>query len=68
VLVVGEGNSGAQIVAELASNASVSSVHWATQQSPKFLPLSMSGRAIFDTVAQLRKDRGGGRLVITSMN
>jgi hypothetical protein len=25
--------------------------------------LSMSGRAIFDTVAQLRKDRGGGRLV-----
>jgi putative flavoprotein involved in K+ transport len=44
VVVVGGGNSGAQIVADLADHASVT---WATQTPPSFLPDDIDGRYLF---------------------
>ena len=49
VVVVGAGNSGAQIVAELSEPASgVASVTWATLAPPTFLPDDVDGRVLFD--------------------
>lgn len=45
VLIVGEGNSGAQILAEVSKVAKAS---WATQKSPNFLPDDVDGRVLFD--------------------
>jgi putative flavoprotein involved in K+ transport len=45
VVVVGGGNSGAQIVAELSSIATVS---WATREPPHFLPDEVDGRYLFE--------------------
>ena len=45
VVVVGGGNSGAQIVAELSR---VADVRWATQTPPRFLPDGIDGRALFE--------------------
>jgi cation diffusion facilitator CzcD-associated flavoprotein CzcO len=45
VLVVGEGNSGAQIMAELAP---VSQAQWACRTAPRFLPAEVDGRVLFD--------------------
>lgn len=45
VLVVGEGNSGAQILAELSR---VSPTRWATRRAPQFLPADVDGRVLFD--------------------
>jgi cation diffusion facilitator CzcD-associated flavoprotein CzcO len=45
VIVVGGGNSGAQIVAELSSNAHVT---WATLTPPTFLPDDIDGRFLFE--------------------
>ncbi|HEX6052946.1 MAG TPA: ArsO family NAD(P)H-dependent flavin-containing monooxygenase, partial [Gemmatimonadaceae bacterium] len=44
VVVVGGGNSGAQIVADLSDNASVT---WATRRPPSFLPDDIDGRYLF---------------------
>ena len=44
VVVVGGGNSGAQIVADLASSATVT---WATRRPPTFLPDDIDGRYLF---------------------
>jgi putative flavoprotein involved in K+ transport len=44
VVVVGGGNSGAQIVADLYEHASVT---WATRTSPSFLPDDIDGRYLF---------------------
>ena len=44
VVVVGAGNSGAQIVAELSR---VATVHWATLAPPVFLPDDVDGRYLF---------------------
>ncbi|MDF1503219.1 ArsO family NAD(P)H-dependent flavin-containing monooxygenase [Roseisolibacter sp. H3M3-2] len=44
VVVVGAGNSGAQIVADLAG---VADVTWATREPPRFLPDDVDGRALF---------------------
>ena len=49
-LVVGEGNSGAQIVAELSK---VTSVKWSTKKEPEFLPDDVDGYYLF-TVASAR--------------
>ena len=45
VVVVGGGNSGAQIVAELTR---VADVTWATLASPRFLPDDVDGRVLFE--------------------
>jgi len=44
VVVVGGGNSGAQIVADLAGSATVT---WATRRPPTFLPDDIDGRYLF---------------------
>jgi len=45
VLVVGEGNSGAQILSEISKLARVK---WATNKEPSFLPDDVDGRVLFD--------------------
>jgi cation diffusion facilitator CzcD-associated flavoprotein CzcO len=45
VIVLGGGNSGAQIVAELFT---VASVTWATREPPRFLPDEVDGRYLFE--------------------
>src|SRR5262249_27766408 len=44
VIVVGGGNSGAQIVADLVRSATVT---WATRRHPTFLPDEIDGRYLF---------------------
>jgi len=44
VVVVGGGNSGAQIVADLAGRTTVT---WATRRAPRFLPDEIDGRYLF---------------------
>jgi len=45
VLIVGEGNSGAQILAEVSK---VATTKWATSKPPQFLPDEVDGRVLFD--------------------
>ncbi len=45
IVVVGGGNSGAQIVAELST---VAEVTWATREPPHFLPDEVDGRYLFE--------------------
>ncbi|WAP51395.1 ArsO family NAD(P)H-dependent flavin-containing monooxygenase [Arthrobacter sp. ATA002] len=45
VVVVGGGNSGAQIAADLAQAAAVT---WVTRHPPRYLPDDVDGRALFD--------------------
>ncbi|OHX65073.1 ArsO family NAD(P)H-dependent flavin-containing monooxygenase [Flammeovirga pacifica] len=45
ILIVGGGNSAAQIVAELSKTKKV---QWATRRPPKFLPNDVDGRYLFD--------------------
>jgi len=58
VLVVGGGNSGAQIVAELSK---VTSVTWATLTPPVFLPDEIDGRYLFDQATARYKAIQEGR-------
>lgn len=46
VLIVGEGNSGAQIVAEVSK---VADVLWSTRKEPRFLPDDIDGFDLFNT-------------------
>lgn len=56
VLVIGGGNSGAQIFAELAA---VASVVWVTLQEPVFLPDEVDGRVLFERAsARVRGEDG----------
>ncbi len=48
VLVVGAGNSGAQILAEVSR---VSATVWAVQKEPEFLPDEVDGRVLFDVAS-----------------
>jgi cation diffusion facilitator CzcD-associated flavoprotein CzcO len=60
VLVVGGGNSGAQIVAELSL---VADVTWVTLEPPRFLPDDLDGRAIFEAAtARFLARREGGAI------
>ncbi|WP_367111486.1 ArsO family NAD(P)H-dependent flavin-containing monooxygenase [uncultured Psychrobacter sp.] len=55
VLVVGGGNSGAQIFAELVPVADAS---WVTRKPPKFLPDDVDGRALFErATARIRGNK-----------
>ncbi|GGE39306.1 monooxygenase [Pedobacter psychrotolerans] len=48
VLVVGNGNSGAQILAEVSK---VATATWAVQSEPEYLPDEVDGRVLFDVAS-----------------
>lgn len=48
MLIVGGGNSGAQILAEVSK---VAKTVWATQNTPEFLPDDVDGRVLFDVAS-----------------
>jgi putative flavoprotein involved in K+ transport len=58
VLVVGGGNSGAQILAELSL---VAETTWVTLADPTFLPDHVDGRYLFDQATELYRARKEGR-------
>ncbi|MBB1242977.1 NAD(P)/FAD-dependent oxidoreductase [Streptomyces durbertensis] len=59
VLVVGGGNSGAQIAADLALSGVATT--WATRRPPQFLPDEVDGRALFDVATARRRALDAGR-------
>jgi putative flavoprotein involved in K+ transport len=62
VVVVGAGNSAAQIVAELTEpDAGVRRVTWATLAPPTFLPDEVDGRYLFDQATARYKAQQEGR-------
>ncbi|MGX1914273.1 ArsO family NAD(P)H-dependent flavin-containing monooxygenase [Streptomyces phaeochromogenes] len=58
VIVVGGGNSGAQIAADLAYDTDLT---WVTQRSPRFLADDIDGRALFDAATARRRALDEGR-------
>ncbi|WP_234545004.1 ArsO family NAD(P)H-dependent flavin-containing monooxygenase [Streptomyces shenzhenensis] len=60
VIVVGGGNSGAQIAADLALDSDVD-VTWVTQRPPRFLADDIDGRALFDVATARRRALDEGR-------
>lgn len=58
VVVVGGGNSGAQIAADLAYDTDLT---WATQRPPRFLADDIDGRALFDAATARRRALEEGR-------
>lgn len=57
VLIVGEGNSGAQILAEVSE---VANTYWATSKSPEFLADHIDGRYLFDQATQMYEAKKRG--------
>ncbi len=60
VLVVGGGNSGAQIYAELSA---VANARWVTVQEPTFLPDEVDGRVLFERATERLRAVHEGRTV-----
>ncbi|MGW1605896.1 ArsO family NAD(P)H-dependent flavin-containing monooxygenase [Streptomyces eurythermus] len=58
VIVVGGGNSGAQIAADLAHDTRLT---WATLREPRYLPDDIDGRALFDAATARRRALDAGR-------
>jgi putative flavoprotein involved in K+ transport len=58
VVVVGGGNSGAQIAADLAHDTALT---WVTQRPARFLPDDIDGRALFDHATARRRALDEGR-------
>ena len=58
VAVVGAGNSGAQILAEVSQ---VADAQWFAREPPRFMPDDVDGRALFTEAS--RRYRGGGSAV-----
>ncbi len=58
VLIVGEGNSGAQILAEVSKVANTS---WATVKDPEYLPDDVDGRVLFDVATAKYKAEKEGK-------
>ncbi|QIK68237.1 NAD(P)/FAD-dependent oxidoreductase [Nocardioides sp. HDW12B] len=57
VVVVGGGNSAAQVLAEVST---VAEVTWVTQRPPRFLPDDVDGRVLFETAtARVQAQREG---------
>ncbi len=52
VIVVGGGNSGAQIAADLAADTELT---WATQRPPRYRADDIDGRALFDAATARRR-------------
>ena len=59
VVVVGGGNSGAQVLADLLGHAE--SVTWATLHPPRFLPDEVDGRVLFDQATERYRAQREGR-------
>lgn len=59
VLVVGAGNSGAQVAADLLGTAA--RVHWATRSTPGWLPDDVDGRVLFEHATKAVADLAAGR-------
>ncbi|MFJ1567886.1 ArsO family NAD(P)H-dependent flavin-containing monooxygenase [Streptomyces erythrochromogenes] len=59
VVVVGGGNSGAQIAADLAHNGA--DLTWVTQRPPRYLADDIDGRALFDAATARRRALDEGR-------
>lgn len=57
VLIVGGGNSGAQILAEIAP---VAEATWVTLEEPIFLPDDVDGRVLFDAASKRYKELTSG--------
>ncbi|MFE5819059.1 ArsO family NAD(P)H-dependent flavin-containing monooxygenase [Streptomyces sp. NPDC056479] len=58
VIVIGGGNSGAQIAADLAYDTELT---WVTQRPPRFLPDDIDGRILFDVATARRRALDEGR-------
>ncbi|UYQ63390.1 ArsO family NAD(P)H-dependent flavin-containing monooxygenase [Streptomyces peucetius] len=58
VIVVGGGNSGAQIAADLAYDTDLT---WATRREPRFLADDIDGRVLFDVATARRRALDEGR-------
>lgn len=58
VAIVGEGNSGAQILAEVSK---VAQTWWITQKEPRFLPDQIDGRFLFDAATQMYEAQKAGK-------
>lgn len=58
VAIVGEGNSGAQILAEVSK---VTGTLWITQKEPRFLPDYVDGRFLFDAATQVYESQKTGK-------
>lgn len=58
VAIVGEGNSGAQILAEVSK---VASTVWVTLKEPSFLPDHIDGRFLFDAASQMYEAKKQGK-------
>ncbi len=58
VLVVGAGNSAAQILAEISR---VADATWATLEAPRFLPEDVDGRVLFERATERYEARREGR-------
>ena len=61
VAIIGEGNSGAQILAELSK---VTDTLWVTAKQPRFLPDHIDGRYLFDAATQMYEAQKSGRSYI----
>jgi cation diffusion facilitator CzcD-associated flavoprotein CzcO len=58
VAVVGEGNSGAQILAEVSE---IAGTIWITKNEPRFLPDHIDGRFLFDAATQMYEAQKAGK-------
>jgi len=58
VAVIGEGNSGAQILAELSQTTNT---FWVTKSKPDYLPDHVDGKYLFDAASQLFEAKKKGR-------
>jgi putative flavoprotein involved in K+ transport len=58
VAVIGEGNSGAQILAEVSK---VAETIWITSKEPRFLPDEVDGRYLFDAATQMYEAQKQGK-------
>ena len=57
VLIVGEGNSGAQIIADLYKSANC---FWGVKDVPQFLPPDVDGRVLFNSATQIYENKKAG--------
>jgi len=58
LVIVGEGNSGAQILADVSQYAST---NWVTAKPPSFLPDEVDGRVLFDQASALYEAKKQGK-------
>ncbi|MBZ9627219.1 ArsO family NAD(P)H-dependent flavin-containing monooxygenase [Psychroflexus sp. CAK57W] len=66
IVIVGEGNSGAQILAEISK---VAKTFWSTKEEPQFLPDDVDGRVLFDMAsAKYYAEKKGEKYDSTKFN